>query len=63
MSENEKARCSTCNKDVTFHHEKVRHGLQLFLTLITFGIWLPIWLAMTFRPTKICDECNEPIWS
>lgn len=26
--------------------KKVRHGLHLFLTIITAGLWLPVWIIV-----------------
>lgn len=62
MSEKKTAYCSTCSKQVSYHCEKVSHVRQLLLTLISCGMWLPIWLTVTFKPTKLCDECRQPIW-
>ena len=55
-------RCSRCKKEVHYHTDPVNHGKQLLLTLFTFGLWLPMWLCMVFSPTKVCDECDGPIW-
>jgi hypothetical protein len=54
--------CKRCKKDVTWHIDRVVHWKQLLITIISCGLWLPIWLMLAFYPTKICDECNEPIW-
>lgn len=53
--------CEHCRKDVSWHINPVNHGGQLVLTLCTFGLWLPMWLAMTFSKTKFCDVCNQSI--
>ncbi|MBN1911548.1 MAG: hypothetical protein JW818_17535 [Pirellulales bacterium] len=55
--------CNHCKKDVQYHFDPVDHKKQLFLSLITLGLWLPVWLGLTFRPTKMCNECNGPIWN
>ena len=48
---------------VTFHVEPVSHLKQLGLSVLTLGLWLPMWIGMAVSPTKLCDECNEPLWS
>lgn len=30
----------------TVHRRSANHGLHLFLTIVTFGLWAPVWLAM-----------------
>ncbi len=57
------AYCSKCRQNVAYHFDSVNHGKQLLLTVFTLGLWLPIWLSVALRPTKICDECGEPIWA
>jgi hypothetical protein len=56
------AHCPQCKKDVGYHYDPINHGKQLLLTIFTLGLWLPIWLAMAFCPTKLCNKCNGPIW-
>lgn len=56
------AYCNHCQKNVTCHFDPVNHGMNLLLTVLTCGIWLPMWLIAIFNPTRICDVCNEPIW-
>jgi len=56
------AYCNNCKKPVTFHYQPVNHLVQLIATLFTVGMWLPIWITMTFMRTRLCDECNNPIW-
>ncbi len=62
MHQEKTVHCDTCGKQVSYHFNPVNHWKNLFITILTFGIWLPMWLIMTFSPTKMCDECNEPIW-
>jgi hypothetical protein len=31
---------------VNQHDKPVKHGLHLFLSVITFGAWLPVWLII-----------------
>jgi hypothetical protein len=61
--ENQKsAYCKQCHKDVLYHYEAVNHWKQLLLAVMTLGLWLPIWFCMAFSPTKMCNECDGPIW-
>ena len=55
--------CKHCNKAVTFHVEPVSHLKQLLLSVVTLGLWLPMWIGMAVSPTKLCDQCNEPLWN
>ena len=54
--------CKHCNKTVAFHVEPISHGKQLLLSILTLGMWLPMWIGMVLSPTKLCDECNKPLW-
>lgn len=54
--------CSQCKKDVQYHYDPVNHWKQLLLTIFTLGLWLPIWLCMALGPTKLCNECDGPLW-
>jgi hypothetical protein len=54
--------CNACKKQVHFHVKPVNHALQFVIVLLTVGIWLPVWLTMTFCRTRLCNECGEPIW-
>ena len=62
MTSPEMVYCAQCQRRVSFHVDRVNHGQQLLLTLLTVGIWLPVWLTMVFRPARLCDECGNPIW-
>ena len=55
--------CNHCKKDVRYHYDPVNHGKHLLLSIFTLGLWLPMWLCVTFRPTKLCNECGGPLWS
>jgi hypothetical protein len=56
------AYCGRCRKPVPFHYDPVNHLKQLLLVILTCGLWLPMWLCLVFSPTRVCDECNGPIW-
>ncbi|NLE38236.1 MAG: hypothetical protein GX621_09455 [Pirellulaceae bacterium] len=57
------ARCTHCNKNVSCHYNTINHKKQLLLSILTIGLWLPMWLGMMLCPTKLCDECGGPIWN
>jgi hypothetical protein len=59
----ENVHCSRCRKDVSYHYDPVNHWMQLALTIFTFGLWLPMWICMVFGPTKLCNECDGPLWA
>lgn len=52
--------CQHCHKSTHYHVDKINHLKQLGLTLVTCGIWLPMWILSTFVKVKICDECGKP---
>ncbi len=55
--------CGRCRKAVHYHYDPVNHWKQLLLTVVTLGLWLPIWLCMVVSPTKLCNECGGAIWA
>lgn len=55
-------RCNHCGKMVEYHYDPINHRKNLILTIISVGLWLPIWLSLIFSRTKVCNVCNNPIW-
>lgn len=54
--------CKTCRKHVYAHPAGTNHGLNLVLTLLTFGLWLPIWAwAAATQNYHVCGSCGRPI--
>lgn len=53
--------CSTCKKQVNFHYEPVNHMKMALLSLLTLGLWVPVWMGLTFVKVKYCDECDYPL--
>lgn len=39
-------RCRFCKKNTIHLHKEINHILHFFLTLITFGVWLTIWIIL-----------------
>jgi len=62
MEGSETAYCNQCRRDVQYHFDPVKHRKQILLTIISFGLWLPVWMCIAFSPTKLCNACNGPIW-
>jgi len=54
--------CRQCKKKVTFHVEPIRHWKQLLISILSCGLWLPVWISMVMAPTRICDACGQPLW-
>ena len=53
--------CPRCGHDQLFEKNHIHHGVHLFLTVITFGLWLVSWASITFyhklRPWR-CQQCG-----
>jgi len=62
MANPETVFCGRCKRDVHYHYDPVNHWKQLLMTIITLGLWFPMWLCMALSPTKLCDECGGPLW-
>jgi hypothetical protein len=53
--------CGTCQKIVPYHYATMNHGRELLKSVLTCGLWLPIWLFSLVNKTKICDGCGNAI--
>ena len=55
--------CRTCNKSTIHLASKPNHILHLLLSIITAGLWIPVWLllAVTGRLKNIgeCTSCGS----
>jgi len=51
--------CPQCKKDVTCHYRPIDHKKELFRTLFTLGLWLPMWVGMMLVKIRVCDTCGE----
>jgi len=53
--------CPRCRHQQTFERVEIHHGLHLFLTVVTFGLWAVSWLSIyigcRIRPWR-CVQCN-----
>lgn len=63
MSQPESVYCAHCKKEIAYHYDPVNHGKHLLFSILSLGLWVPLWVCVTFAPSKICDECGQPIWS
>lgn len=61
LTEQNQIYCGTCRKRVAYHFVPVDHKRELLRTVITVGLWLPIWIAASLIKTKYCNTCNNPI--
>lgn len=54
--------CKTCGQHRMFRKEKQNNVLHLILSVVTVGVWLPVWLliaiAGAFTPYR-CTVCGE----
>jgi len=39
-------RCRFCKKDTMHIHKEINHILHFFLSIITVGLWLTIWIIL-----------------
>ncbi len=53
--------CGNCKKQVTWHLKKANHRNHFFIALVTLGMWIPMWIGVTFMKIKYCDICQSPL--
>jgi len=53
--------CPRCGHEQLFTRNKIHHGVHLFLTIITLGLWVVSWVAISIgnqiRPWR-CQQCG-----
>jgi len=54
-------RCSICNKPTMHIGSGVSHVLHLLLSLLTLGLWLPVWLLCSLNQSTAaaCTVCGK----
>lgn len=58
----EEAFCDSCGTKVVVSRLAPLHGLHALLTLVTVGIWLPVWGILWCRsPPWRCASCNQRV--
>lgn len=54
--------CPECGEKRPFDKERCNHGLHGILAVLTFGLWLPVWilagLCSTFTRPR-CRTCGK----
>jgi hypothetical protein len=61
MSVQSMKKCKACSKMTMHVQPATSHILHLILSLITFGLWIPIWvlLAASHGSQAQCTECGK----
>ena len=52
--------CSTCQRPTLHAIDKTIHGFRCLLTLVTCGLFLPLWLLVNRNETR-CQICGTPL--
>jgi len=57
--------CPACDKMVKTERKQVSHILHLLLTMVTFFLWVPVWIIVTINATYhwSCTWCGRKISS
>jgi hypothetical protein len=60
--------CKACNKQVLARRKGVNHILHLILSLLTFGIWVIIWILVVVKNIVVvgewrCSTCGKICWT
>ena len=60
MSNQVMKKCSECRKPTIHIQPKTSHVLHLLLSLITVGIWVPVWLLIALNNSSqaTCTACG-----
>lgn len=61
MTEIAMQRCKQCRKMTSHYKPSTSHVLHLLLSLISLGLWIPIWIlvAISNSTQGQCGECGE----
>lgn len=55
--------CRTCNAQRFFVKQRANHVLHLILTIVTLGLWSPVWITCAIlasgKPAR-CQTCGRP---
>lgn len=54
----ERGYCRTCEAPVLASKQKPSHVLHLLLTLITFGLWIFVWMFLTLMAAMRSYRCT-----
>ena len=55
--------CKICNKEVKITRKKVNHWGHFFMTWITAGLWIPVWIYKSSIAMKEwnCVKCGSKV--
>lgn len=55
-------KCGNCGRPTKHYQQKPNHILHLILSIVTVGLWIPVWLLLgLFQQKPQCSECgHEP---
>ena len=52
--------CRECNCNVTIYRKGTNHVLQLLLSIVTCGLWLPLWIMNSIQMGGWrCNDCGS----
>lgn len=52
--------CKTCNRQVVVFRKGTNHILHLLLSLLTFGLWIIIWIGVSVKfGGWRCTQCGS----
>jgi len=56
--------CRSCGVPTLHVYDQPSHLLHFFLSLLTLGLWLPIWLLVSVvRRPPACTRCGKKVGS
>ncbi len=58
MRKTTSAYCPTCGKQTLHAKEGISNLLHLFLSLITAGLWIPVWLFLATKSAGTRTRCQ-----
>lgn len=50
--------CKLCRADGPATRSHVSHLLHLVISILTFGLWIPIWILVSLSATWNCTTCG-----
>jgi len=57
--------CKACDKKVLIKKRRANHWLHLIISIVTGGLWWPVWVILTLvvnkRSVWKCSECGREI--
>ena len=54
-----RAYCKVCRDYRPCEWDRHSHGLHLMLSLLTLGLWVPVWLLIALSGKRRCRECGS----